>query len=1068
MFLSPIRKIEMLKHLCIFIGLLTSTVALGQPNSEILFERLPIPGQIQSSQVNEIVEDKYGLLWVASDGLYRYDGYRFKVYTEIAPNKTIAGKEIITLWPDKDGKKLYIGTHSHGLVEYDYVTDKFSIIPAKEGVPIISLITQTNDGTLWCGSFSNGLYYVENDTLRKLNDTKLHFNNPTNIMAIGNVLYVDKLKHIYVVKNKTVIDTISITYPGYDFPHFTRVTVMNLSPNGTIWIGTERAGVFQYDTLTQKFIKYFPPDKAPFYHRINKIITTADNKVWILTKANGLVVYDPTTDSYQHLTKNPLSEQSLGGNNCSSIIQDKNGIVWVGATGDLNKYDPGKIKFRHIYNNPFSTVSLNDNMVRSVYEDQFEKLWIGTDGGVAHIFDRKNNSLEKISITLPGVTQHIVPMCFQDLDANTMLIGTSFGLLQFNRTTKKISFYAPLKNKILENRLVRQIIYKNNMLYFIHTSVLFIYNLKTQELKSYSEFGPGVVNGTVIYFDSKDRLWVGGRDGISLYNEETETFKHFAFEKNINRPVGSYFMVLSIIEHQDKLWVGTFNTGLWAMDLKDLSKPNIKNFTIATGLPDNTIYGALPDSTGNLWLSTNKGIVKFELSTFQSLNFNITDGIQHEEFNRLAFAQCKNGEMVFGGINGVNIFSPEQIAIEEKDYTPTLMSMSVFNQKNNTPNYISLLNQTSQLALDANQNNLEIQFFVPNYRTPKRYEVFYQLSNFNPDWVKAETNQLYFANLTPGQYQLKIKSISDKGVEKEISFPFTINHPFWQTWWFILFVVLFITSAIYWLVRHNISKARYDKEQLEKLLRLRTQEIEKSREELANLNQKKDVIFSILSHDLRSPLTTLKGFLTILIENSEYLSKEELKRHATNIRNSVTSSLDLIDNTLFWSLSQTGNITYTPTNFSVNAMLKKISNLYELTVEKKQITFSIICNEEVNVYADENMIYVALRNLVSNALKFTSEGKAITISASVKQNFVEISVKDEGIGMSEAYLKKLLHEEHLQVKMGTSNEKGTGLGIVLCKRFTALNNGELTIKSIEGIGSEFILTLPKSQEVAVK
>jgi signal transduction histidine kinase len=271
-----------------------------------------------------------------------------------------------------------------------------------------------------------------------------------------------------------------------------------------------------------------------------------------------------------------------------------------------------------------------------------------------------------------------------------------------------------------------------------------------------------------------------------------------------------------------------------------------------------------------------------------------------------------------------------------------------------------------------------------------------------------------------------------------------------------------VTTTIYGVIRKSISKARYDKEQLEKLLRLRTQEIEKSREELANLNQKKDVIFSILSHDLRSPLTTLKGFLSILIENSEYLSKEELKKHATSIRNSVTSSLDLIDNTLFWSLSQTGNIIYTPTHFSLNAMLRKINNLYELTVEKKQVVFSIVCEEEITVYADENMIYVALRNLVSNALKFTSEGKSIIISASLKENEVVIRVKDEGIGMSDSYLQRLLNEEHLQVKMGTSNEKGTGLGIVLCKRFIALNNGSLSIKSVEGEGSEFTLTLPRN------
>lgn len=1052
----------MLKHLYIIIGLITSAAVYGQSTtSEILFERLPIPGQIQSSQITEIIEDKYGLLWIASDGLYRYDGYTFKTYTEIEPNKKLTGREIITLWPDKQGDKLFIGTNSYGLVEYDYAKDKFSIIPAKDGNPIISLITQTDDGKLWCGSFSNGLYYIENDSLKKFDDPKLHFNNPTYIMAVGNKLYVDKAKNIFIVQNRVVIDTIKLEYPGYSLPFFTRVTVMNLSPDGTIWLGTERAGVFQYDTLKKSFIKYFSPDKAPFYHRINKIITTNDGKVWILTKANGLVVYDSKTNTYQHLTKNPLSERSLSGNSCSAIIQDKSGIVWIGSTGDLNKYDPAKIKFRHINNNPFGSVSLNDNMVRGVYEDQFEKLWIGTDGGTIHVLDRKNNTIEKIPLVIPGNNQHMVPMCFQDLDANTMLVGSSIGFLELNRKTKKINFYKPLDKLLNKDRLIRQIINVNNKLYFIHSGAAFIYDLKTKNFKTFTDFD-GAQNGTCIFIDSKNRLWVGARGGLSVYNEETETFTHYPFEKGKNRPIGTYFMVLSIIEHNNKLWVGTFNSGLWSMDLTTLNNPKIKYFTTANGLPDNTVYSSLPDDQGNLWLSTNKGIAKFEINNSLSINFNTTDGIQHEEFNRLAYTICKNGDIVFGGINGINIFNPEQIAIDEDEYTPTLMGINVVNQDNNIRDYINLLKKTNSITLEANQNNLEIQYFIANYTSPKQFEVFYKLSNFNSDWVKTETNQLYFANLQPGEYELKLKTVSDKGAENETSFAFTINHPYWQTWWFILLIVLAVTGIIYWIIVYTIAKAKQDKLQLEKLLRLRTQEIEKSREELANLNQKKDVIFSILSHDLRSPLTTLKGFLSILIENSEYLSKEDIKKHATSIRTSVTSSLDLIDNTLFWSLSQTGNITYTPSYFSLNTMLKNISNLYALTVERKQIIFSIVCPEEIKVYADENMIYVALRNLVSNALKFTSEGKSVTITACIKEKYASISVKDEGIGMSEVYLNKLLHEEHLQVKMGTSNEKGTGLGIILCKRFIALNNGQLVIKSVEGKGSEFTITLPLS------
>lgn len=251
-----------------------------------------------------------------------------------------------------------------------------------------------------------------------------------------------------------------------------------------------------------------------------------------------------------------------------------------------------------------------------------------------------------------------------------------------------------------------------------------------------------------------------------------------------------------------------------------------------------------------------------------------------------------------------------------------------------------------------------------------------------------------------------------------------------------------------------------DKVRLEELLSQRTQEIEKSREDLANLNHKKDLIFSILSHDLRSPLTTLKGFLSILIDDSDHLSKDEIRKHASSIRNSVTSSLDLIDNTLFWSLSQTGNITYTPTKFSLDEMLQKIGALYQLTADKKQIQFTVSIPEAVAVHGDENMIYVTLRNLVSNALKFTPEGKAVKIEAVKNHQFAQIKIRDEGVGMSPAYLEKLLTEDQPPLKKGTSNEKGTGLGLVLCKKFIYMNHGLMHITSTEGKGSEFIVSLP--------
>lgn len=782
--------------------------------------------------------------------------------------------------------------------------------------------------------------------------------------------------------------------------------------------------------------------------------------VWILTKSNGVVVYTQSTDSYIHITKNPSNERSLTGDNCTSIFEDNSGIIWIGATGDLNKYDPAKIKFRHIYNNPLSPIALNDNMVRAVYEARDGKLWVGTDGGVIHIFNQKKISVEKIVLQLKGNTQHIIPLYFLELN-NLMLIGTPIGLLQFDYQKKQFQYYKPLE-EITKNRQARQMIHHHDELVLIHGGELLIYNLKSGRTQRYSTFGTGkkpAKNATAIFIDNQNRLWIGVSNGISLYDPSTESFRHFPFEENPTRPLGTYFMVLSITEYQNKLWIGTFNSGLWSMDLSTLHDPKITNLTERKGLPSNTVYSTIPDEEGKLWMSTNQGITHYDIKKNAFTNFGSGDGLQQEEFNRLAFTTCRNGEFVFGGINGLTLFHPKNIKIKEEVYKPILLGVSVFNEEENKNQFTGLVDQAT-LSLDYDQNDLEFQFFIPNYRTPRRFETYYMLTGYDPTWVTAESNTIRYSNLKPGAYTLTLKTISGTGVEQLTSYAFDIRYPFWQTWWFILLAASITGFLVFTIIQNNLQKTKLDKERLEKLLNLRTKEIEKSREELANLNEKKDLIFSILSHDLRSPLTTLKGFLSILIDDQDHLSKEDIKKHASSIRNSVTSSLDLIDNTLFWSLSQTGNITYTPTAFSLDEMLTKIGDLYQLTADKKRIQLLVDVHEKVMIQADENMVYVTLRNLVSNAIKFTTQGKVVKITAVRNHHFAEIKIMDEGIGMSQAYLEKLLSEEQLPLKKGTSNEKGTGLGLILCKKFIQLNKGQLEVHSVEDKGTEFIVKLP--------
>jgi signal transduction histidine kinase/ligand-binding sensor domain-containing protein len=1032
---------------------------------EVLFERISIPGTIRSSQVTNIIQDDLGMIWLAGHGLYRYDGYRFRQYSELLHNgnkEVINSQDIISLFYDRIAKRVLVGTRRFGVAVYDLKRDQLVALPSATPAPIVNHLAQTRDGKIWVSSFTNGLYYLDQDTMRKFSPIQKILLRPLSLLTQDSSLVVGDIGRVLILNQGKVSEEIPLSWQGRTLATFTHVTALALDRNGMLWIGTEKQGVLVYDRKQKKSVKYFAPTEAPFFSKISRILQDRDGLIWILTKASGVVVYSPEQDRILRLTRDPFSTKSLSSDNCFSIAEDRHGTIWIGATGDINKYDRQQVKFKHIYHTLHDKLSLTDNMVRGVFEDKMGKVWIGTDGGFINLLDLKKETVEPIKIKIPGDSTNYVPLYFLQLSDRIMLIGTPLGLLQYDRDGKVFSPYKPLW-KQTQRKIVRQMIRDGNTLYFIGGGSLFIHDLITGKTESTSTAGDkDALNMTAIFLDEKRNLWIGSSKGLSYYEPANKRF-HFIRFKNIpNAADGFLLLVLSIEKIGSKLYVGTFNAGLWEFDVSDMHAiPPPIHYTDSDGLPSNTIYSTVPGSDGSIWLSTNSGLVKFDPGTKYFLSFSISEGLQEEEFNRLAYAKTRSGNLIFGGINGINIFHPRDITVEKEKFVPLLLSVSAHNPVAKDPVVSRFTEFGDGLMLNYDQNFINIHFFVPHYKQPKRYALFYKLDQFEKDWKEVTIeNSATYANLQSGAYNFQLKTVGLNGQESHLQLPIVIAAPYWKKWWFILLAFLVVAFLVMTIIRSYIRKAQYDRQRLEELLRVRTHEIENSREDLRVLNQKKDLIFSILSHDLRSPLTTLKGFLGYIIDHAHELSTADLKKHAISIKNSVTNSLDLIDNTLYWSLSQMGNIQYTPTCFSLHHLLEKLRGLYQLTADKKRIPLSISCEDEIMLHGDENMIYVTLRNLVSNALKFTSEGNPVSITCKPIDQFVEISVSDKGIGMSQEYVKKILSMGQPMLKKGTSNEKGTGLGLLLCKNFIELNKGKLNIVSTENVGTTFIVTLP--------
>ncbi|MCK6616312.1 MAG: ATP-binding protein [Cyclobacteriaceae bacterium] len=1030
------------------------------PDNLPAFEQVIPPGTIRSAELTDVIQDREGLIWVAANGLFSFDGYRFTHYTTLADSGSINNQEITCLLYDSIRNRILIGTRNLGIVAYNYNTNELKRLPSRDGTPIINQLALTPDGTVWVASFNSGLFQLQHDTLRRSPVSGYNSIRTSYLLPHGNKLYIGDQRKIFEIENNRVTDSVVLRWNNVDFTAHGRVTAL-CAANGNLYIGTEKVGMLVYNLNTQQFVKHFSTSITPFFNRINQIYADRHGVVWILTKAGGIVLYDPTKGTIRRITKDPLQAHSLSSDNCNAIIEDKTGIIWIAATGALNKYDRLKIQFQHITHDPNNTNSLSDRMVRCLFEEDDGTLLIGTDGGYINFLDRKNGSIDRIKITLSGFTKTLMPACIHPLSDGKLLIGTSAGMVIMDRRKRTFTRYTISKE--LENVLVRQILKKDDWLYILAGGALRMYNLATGREKVFKNFNDQTGNNpvfgaTAIYIDSHQRIWVGAQGGVSIFNPDS-TFTYFPIERQPTRPDGSYFMVLAFEEFNGYLWISSFNNGVWRLPLT--AENQEAQLTQRVDIPElntNTVYCTLPDKKGLIWMSSNQGILRYNPTTSEIRNFLPEEGVQALEFNRLAFLQTQDSALVLGGINGINIFKPEDIKLRETVPIPTLLSAS--NYKYATNNFYLNLRQRDVVELSGANKSLTINYLIPDYSNPRNYTVEYRLEGHDPVWIQATSSEATYPNLKEGNYTFRVRTQNNNHYAESAPLQFILKPPVWKQTWFIgLFITLLIGLTL-GIFRIQTVTSRRNKERLEKLLSERTSEIEKSRAELQALNEKKDLIFSILSHDLRSPLTTLKGFLSLLVDTDTPLSPEQINQYARNIRNSVSSALDLIDNTLYWSLSQTGSINRHAVDFSVKDLLTKIYHLYQPTALRKRIDFEFQAEEEVYVHADENMVYVALRNVVSNAIKFTPEGKLVKLVAGKSHNQAIVTVTDQGIGMSAEYLNQVLNQQHVALKKGTANEKGTGLGLILCRKFIELNDGKLEIRSEENAGTEFRIYLP--------
>lgn len=278
----------------------------------------------------------------------------------------------------------------------------------------------------------------------------------------------------------------------------------------------------------------------------------------------------------------------------------------------------------------------------------------------------------------------------------------------------------------------------------------------------------------------------------------------------------------------------------------------------------------------------------------------------------------------------------------------------------------------------------------------------------------------------------------------------------------LILILLLSLFAIYINYKNNLLKKESNRLLTEKNLKLEeaNKRLQESEQHLKELNATKDKFFSIIGHDLRNPLNALLGFSELISAHSEDYNLEEIQSYNKIINESAKNIHHLVENLLEWSRSQSGNIEFNPEELNLKQLISEIVQIHNIYAGKKDISIRMDAPEEIIAFADRNLLATIIRNLLANAIKFTPAGGKINISTCRESNSVRISVTDNGIGMSQEQVSQLFQLEHSALITGTSPEKGTGLGLILCKEFIDMHHGDILVESEPGKGTSFIFTLP--------
>lgn len=1009
-------------------------------------------------------QDNRGYMWLGTyDGLNLYNSKSTFVYRfEMDDNSTLSSN-IVHKIAQADADHLWVSTFL-GL-------DKFSLKERKvtesyDECPEAKLLDVDSKGNTWVLTKRNYISYYT-PISKKFIDIHFPGASPESVLD----LFVDKESKVNLILRNGSIKQAQISKTSgknifsleiNDLIFHTKTVTSAVRANGQLYYIDKDMDVYLYDKAsnTSKCLT-----NLSSYISADNLITSLivfNNDIYITLKNAGILKLKAQE---QYKVEKINSEISIF---CATKDKQQD-LLWIGTDGQgVKLYYQNHDIFKSLPSDNLSLPSLKP--IRSIFTDKSNSLWIGTKGDglirVTNYNDHNKRNATKYT-TEQGLSNNNVFSFAQSLFHNIVWIGTEGPGLSFYS-------YADEKIKTITNvqiGKVHQICEINATTLWLATAGNGLLEVKIKEEKgelsivSVDEFilkknGRTCDEFHAMIYDGKSTLFVGSRGGygIAKFDILTKEYEFIPMSKSNSSAIGD---ILSLHYSQDSIFYIGASSGLTKMQFRENGHVSIKQYDKKSGIANDMIHGILEDNKGFIWLSTNKGLTKFNPQNDFFHNYSYPE-LSVTEFSDDAYwKDATNSRLFFGGVNGL-----VWIDLNHDLPTPTyqtelkLFDLTIAGKNSSWEKY---MDKEGHLIVPADANNFTISFVALDYINGDNYEYSYILENYNSTWTELQKkNEVTFTNLPYGDYTLRLRCKSDviNTYNDDLILHITKLAPWYLTSWAIAgYLLLFVVCCIY--VAYQLDKKIAERQSLI------TKKIEENAKQ--NLLEAKLEFFTNITHELCTPLTVINGITEQFAKTN--IEASNLKEYSNVLKHNVDNLNELIREIL--DFRQVGESKLKADNIQPVNIFRLIQHhleSFQAIAKENKIDLETNIKEDLIWNTDTTCFNRIFLNLISNAFKYNKkEEGVIKVSAFIERENLILKVYNTGRGIAESEMSyifdhfRIIEEDtesnNNYLQMSTRN----GIGLYLCKKMATLLGGKIAVSSKLNKYAEFIVTLPSLQ-----